>query len=300
MDLARPPTTYQMQVLVFGAKSSPCAATYVLRRCAADGEAEYPEAAAAVRSRFYVDDYLDSLETAEEADSMRTSLTALLRDGGFKLTQWSNSSRDVLCQIQPEEVSETSRDLDLDEPDWNKALGVCWDVSADVFRFESADIDGPCTKRAILSRASSVFDPPGMLAPFTMRAKCILQRIWSAGYEWDQPITDRNMMNSWKAWLVELEALTAFQLRRCYRPDTEQVVSCQLHIFCDASELAYGACAYFRIETKDGRHSCSFVFAKSRMAPLRQLSIPRLELQAAVMGVRMAETIKREHDMKID
>ena len=296
-DRRGPPDTYQMQVHVFGAASSSCAVNFALQRCAADNELEFPEAAAAVRSRFYVDDYLDSMETTDEADTMIASLTSILRRGGFELAKWKIPHRRLNDET-------TRQDLDLDDTPVERALGVCWDIHRDKMIFKVTEMDKPCTKRGILSQVSSVFDPLGMLAPYIMRAKALIQDLWTASYDWDQEIDDRELLNRWQEWLTELKDLDNFEVQRCYDPKPQPSVSCQttrqLHIFCDASLLGFGAVAYFRLDRGDGHIWCSFVMAKGRVAPVRQLTVPRLELQSAVMAVRLGDLIEREHDVGIE
>ena len=299
-DRDRPPDVYQMQVLIFGAAASPCTATYVLRKCADDQQHEYPAAAAAVHTRFYVDDYLDSVEDDAEAAALQADLISLLETGGFVLKKWTSSSPTALKGVTAENCSHGILDLDLDGPQYEKTLGVRWNVSADTFTFKSADSDTPVTKRGILSAVSSIFDPLGMLAPWTLSAKTLLQNIWRSGCHWDDPLTDRQLTDVWSAWAGERAQLSQFRLSRCYRDGREPPADCQLHLFSDASELAFGAVAYFRFQYPDGRIGIAFVMAKNRVAPLRQLSIPRLELQAAVMAVRIAECVRREHDIAID
>ncbi|XP_043238930.1 uncharacterized protein LOC122390257 [Amphibalanus amphitrite] len=301
MDMTKEPETYQMNVVIFGAKSSPSTATYVLRRCAEDGRDKHPRAADKIVSRFYMDDYLDSVDTEREGRELVNSLNSLLSAGGFHLTKWTSTSDVVLKDVAPEDKCEESRDLDLTgENRWMKTLGVHWCAQDDQFRFKVKKVDSGNTKRSILSITSAVFDPLGMLAPFIVRAKCLIQRIWLGGWDWDEAISDSELLVQWHSWQRELNDTDCVRVGRCYRPDDRAIVNCQLHVFGDASELAFGVVAYLRFELEDGTGYCSFVMSKVRVAPIKQLSIPRLELQAAVMAVRVADTIKAEHDMAIN
>ena len=300
MDTTKEPEVYQMNVVIFGAKSSPCTATYVLRRCANDGRTQYPEAADKVSTRFYMDDYLDSVDTEDEGRELVNSLNSLLSAGGFHLTKWISTSETVLQDISPQDRCNETLDLDLsDETKWTKTLGVHWCAQDDQFRFKVRDMKNGDTKRAILSCVSAVFDPLGILAPFTIRAKCLIQKIWLGGWNWDDVITDPELLAQWLQWQQELTDMDCVRVDRCYRPDSRPVVKCQLHVFGDASENAFGVVAYLRFELEDGTVHCSFVTSKARVAPIKQLSIPRLELQAAVMAIRVAETVKTEHDMTV-
>ena len=215
-----------------------------------------------------------------------------LKRGGFHLTKWVTSHK--------REGDPAQRDLDLDDTPVERTLGVYWDVGRDCFVFKVAKMDRECTKRGILSQVSSVFDPLGMLAPFVMRAKGLLQRLWMQGYEWDQEIDNPDLCGAWHKWLDELSDLDSFSMDRCYRPTAAPPTDCQLHVFCDASLVGFGAVAYLRLHLEDGAVWCSFVMAKCRVAPLRQMSVPRLELQAAVMAVRLADLLRLEHDIAID
>ena len=207
----------------------------------------------------------------------------------------------MLQDIPPEDRCDETRDLDLaGEDQWKKTLGVHWCAEDDQFRFKVKELNGGNTKRSVLSRASAVFDPLGILSPFTIRAKCIIQKIWLGGWDWDEAITDGELLTEWHCWQQELRDMDCVRVSRCYRPDNRAVVKCQLHVFGDASENAFGVVAYLRFELEDGTVHCSFVMSKVRVAPIKQLSIPRLELQAAVMAVRVADAVKTEHDTAID
>ena len=299
MDRQRSPDHYQMQVLIFGATSSPCSATHVLRKCANDFQNEHPLAAEAVRTRFYVDDYLDSVEDDNQAVELQQSLSSLLAKGGFTLSKWASSSPAVMNCIDDSDRSVTSREISKDDQKCERALGVYWDTETDMITFRTTPMDRPATKRGILSRVSSIFDPLGLLAPWVLTAKCLLQSIWRTGYDWDEPITNETIKNAWREWTTELLDISEFRVQRCYRTQRRVPVNSQLHLFGDASEMAFGVVAYLRQEYEDGQVSCALILAKNRVAPLRQLSIPRLELQAAVMAVRAAVAIKQELDIEI-
>ncbi|XP_037084912.1 uncharacterized protein LOC119105557 [Pollicipes pollicipes] len=152
---------------------------------------QHPQAADRTVTRFYVDDYLDSVDTESEGRELVNSLNSLLTAGRFHLTKWTSTSERVLQDISPEDRCDETRDLDLDdEAQWKKTLGVHWCVQDDQFRFKVRIVKGENTKRSILSSASAVFSPLGILASFTIRAKRIIQKIWPGGWDWDEVITD--------------------------------------------------------------------------------------------------------------
>ena len=292
----RPPDVYQMQRMIFGAASSPCTANYVLKKTAEDN-CNDPSFSAdtidTVRKNFYVDDLLKSVRDEDTAIRLQRELTDLLARGGFKLTKWSSSSREVLCKIPQQEMASPSIDLDLDELPVERSLGLKWNTDTDCFRFSVSPRRSAVTKRGVLSQLSSVFDPLGVLAPFLLPAKCLIQTLWRKKIDWDQPLDDEDRV-LWENWVLDLSTLEDFELPRCLCSDAPQESEIQLHVFGDASEIGFGAVCYVRYKFPDGKIHVSFVMAKTRVAPLRQLSIPRLELQAALLAVRLSDTVKRE------
>ncbi|XP_058828074.1 uncharacterized protein LOC131687983 [Topomyia yanbarensis] len=145
----------------------------------------------------------------------------------------------------------------------------------------------------------SFFDPLGMLAPYTIHGKMIIQDLWRQGCSWDEKIDDA-CADKWQRWTAVMEEVAMIKIPRCYFSETtnEDFESLQLHVFTDASENAYGCVAYFRIVVQ-GIPRCALVAAKSKVAPLKHLSIPRLELQAAVLGSRLANTVLETHSLPV-
>ncbi|XP_075163071.1 uncharacterized protein LOC142235696 [Haematobia irritans] len=152
------------------------------------------------------------------------------------------------------------------------------------------------TKRELLSLTMSIFDPFGFLADFMITAKLLMQRVWKLGINWDDEITD-DLYHYWKKWIQELQKIETFQINRCYSPSfVHDVVD--LHIFVDASEEALAAVAYWR--TENGKEvKVMFVMGKTSCAPNRYHTILKLELQAAIMGVRLKNKIIAAHTIMI-
>ncbi|XP_047988458.1 uncharacterized protein LOC125228055 [Leguminivora glycinivorella] len=142
----------------------------------------------------------------------------------------------------------------------------------------------------------SVFDPLGLLTPIVIQGKILLQQIWRSGIGWDQDVQDDDhLAHLWKRWIGRLINVCTCKVPRHYAPEP---TSCaiELHIFCDASEKAYASVAYWRFVREDGKIWVALVTSKSRVTPLKPVSIPRLELQAAVLGTRLACAIEKDHD----
>eukprot|EP00112_Aurelia_sp_Birch-Aquarium-sp1_P008827 Seg1983.6 transcript_id=Seg1983.6/GoldUCD/mRNA.D3Y31 product="hypothetical protein" protein_id=Seg1983.6/GoldUCD/D3Y31 len=123
----------------------------------------------------------------------------------------------------------------------------------------------------------------------------LLQELWRRKLGWDDDI-DEDLKTSWRKWLDALDSIGNFMIPRRYV--NEEVVEYQLHLFADASEPAFGAVAYLLFIHSSGRKSCSFVMSKTRLAPLKTLTIVRLELQAAVLAVRLHSAIQGEFDLE--
>ena len=154
-------------------------------------------------------------------------------------------------------------------------------------------------RRGLLSIVSSLYDPLGIVAPVALVPKLTIQDLCRQRCDWDDKIPQEHE-DQFSAWRTELPSIEQLSVDRCYKPqglDNEFV--CELHYFSDASIKAYGAACYLRVYDTNGRCKCSLVIGKSRLAPLKTITIPRLELAAAVVSVRLHQLVKRELDYTI-
>lgn len=167
-------------------------------------------------------------------------------------------------------------------------------------RVDTAVVDGSRrpTKREMLSTVMSIFDPFGILANFTIYAKLMLQELWRHGTKWDEPIP-ADMAQKWTQWLSKLDVCRQIRVPRCYAPNMSSR-RVQLHIFADASQMAFATVAYWRVEIAPEQWHVSFITGKSRCAPPKLISIPRLELQAAILAVRVNRCIRQHHDVQVE
>ena len=144
-----------------------------------------------------------------------------------------------------------------------------------------------------MSVVSSLYDPIGFLAPFTMPAKLLLQELCRQNLKWDEQISP-TFSKQWSDWLKDLQRMSVFTVERCIKPvNFEKAVTAQIHNFSDASEAGYGTVSYLRLEDGNTVH-VSFLAGKARVAPLKHITIPRLELTAAVLAVRMDVMLQKE------
>lgn len=147
------------------------------------------------------------------------------------------------------------------------------------------------TKRMLVSDVSKVFDVFGRFAPVTIHMKILLQRVWERRVDWDSPVPE-DIQRAWQQWRCELPSLSSKGVPRCYFPKTVQVVSTQIHGFCDASEEAYAGVVYLRMVDSKGDIHISLVMSKTKVAPIKRMSIPRLELCGAQVLAKLLDHVK--------
>lgn len=302
LEDSRPPDAYQMDRVIFGARSSPASASYVLNKTAQDkcsNSAAGLAAAATVRGNFYMDDLATSETDIPAALQTVSEVSTLVSRGGFRLRKWLSNRKEVLAAISSEERVPSAADLQCQLPT-EKVLGLMWDAQRDRLFVSSPTTaaEETATKRSILRVVASVYDPVGLISPFTLLAKIILQDLWSVQRDWDTPL-DAEESRRWAAWLAELPQISAITIPRWYGAGGEPPILRQLHLFCDASERAFGAVAFLRQVYEDSRVHCCLVMSRCRVAPLKKLSIVRLETQAAVMAVRLACCVRKELTIEI-
>ena len=300
-DLDKEPEEFKMVVHLFGATSSPSCSTYALKRTAKDNVTSYSsEAIATVERNFYVDDLLKSVENPSQAITLVAELCALLRVGGFRLTKWTSNNKEVLESIPNAEKAPSVVDLAFDDDlPTERALGVKWDVQRDQFVFNVSRKDKPVTRRGILSVVAALYDPLGFVVPITLHAKLLLQRLCRDGVDWDDTLATEDGAK-WQQWLEDLQCLLQLRIPRCFKPQNFVLNGSELHFFCDASEYGYGACAYLRLSGLSGEVAVNLVIGKSRLAPIKHITIPRLELSAAALACRLNEIVAYELEIKVN
>ena len=240
MDLV--PVQYRMKVHLFGATSSPSCANYALRQTVEDNQDYFEHNICdEVRNSFYVDDFLCSVATEEEAIHLMNEITFMCSLGGFRLTKWMSNKKSVLESVKEPERAKNVRDLSFGKFPSDRALGVHWDVETDSFGFQ---ISALTCKPTILSLVSSVYDPLGLAAPFVLSAKIILQEACRQDLGWDQELS-QNELQKWNQWLKDLPKLVNLSVPRCLKPILfGETTNVQLHHFSDASEYGYGVTSY--------------------------------------------------------
>lgn len=293
--------TFRMSSHLFGGTWSPSICTYALQQTARDNSQDFKaEIVEAVLHDFYVDDLLKSVETECEAIQMITEIPKLLMKGGFRLCKWLSNKRRVIETVPDSERAKGLQDLGLQALPTERTLGVLWEVDRDVFTYAAKETHRPMTRRGMLGSVSSVYDPMGLVCPFTVRGRLMVQALTREGASWDEPLSEEHMKN-WQDWLEETMDMQQIKVPRCLKPkDFGEIVKVELHHFSDASTVAYGAASYAKLVNNRGDVSCNLLFARSCVAPLKKVTIPRLELAAATMSVRQDQMIQKELSLSVD
>ncbi|CAB4004899.1 Hypothetical predicted protein [Paramuricea clavata] len=252
----------------------------------------------------FMEGNIKSVPSPSEAIDLITKTKGLCERGGFRLHKLVSNSKEVLQSLPPEERASGIKNLNLDHEKLpvERALGVQWCVESDTLQFKNEMSERPATRRGVLLAVSSVFDPLGLLSPFVLEGKRILQKLCKQGTSWDEKIPD-NLLPRWEKWQRNLPLLNALQLRRCYKPQVfGKIKTVELHNFSDASSYGYGQCSYLRLVDDQNRIYCTLVMAKSRVAPLKPITISRLELTAALVSAKISDFLQKEleyDEMKI-
>ena len=222
----------------------------------------------------------------------------VLNHGGFKLTKFAANDREILKLIDDDDLAKEVKELVPNTV--SKALGIKWDVFQDSFYYVSKGIsdDGEVTRRKILSYVSSLYDPLGLVCPVVICGKLIFQEATRLQLSWDS-VVPSHLSDRWLSWVSTLSDLDSLKFDRCVLPAGFEDAAVEIHHFGDASSTAYGACCYLRAINLEGRIHVALLAAKGRVAPLKRTTVPRLELMAAVMAVKMDIMLRRDLDIFI-
>ncbi|XP_058128358.1 uncharacterized protein LOC131291530, partial [Anopheles ziemanni] len=295
-----PVQVYELCTVTYGLAPSSFLATRTLQQLADDEGSAYPLADHALRRNFYVDDFIGGAQSIEEAAKLRSELSDLLSKGGFDLRKWTSNRLEVLSGLAEDQLG-TKSALQFDSHETVKALGVSWKPESDTLHFD-CPIQAPSdeevsTKRMAMSNIARLFDPLGMLAPVIVCAKIIMQEMWMSACGWDVPLPEA-ILKKWTSFWAELPALEHYAVPRCtFLPLATNI---EVHTFADASTAAFGACSYIRCEDATGKVQIALISAKSKVAPIKRVSVARLELNACVLASHLHHRVKKAIDIQVD
>ena len=267
-----------MCTLPFGLDCSPFLAERTMQELANREAQNFPEAARVLRENRYVDDIYSGADTIEETIWLRDQLRDLMSKGQFPLKKWVANHSDVLQDL--DEIDSAHIIPMMSQDDFLiKALGLFWSPASDCFTFK---ITLPKiiskTKREFLSESARIFDPLGLASPTTVLIKQLFQELWTHKVNWDDKLPD-NLLQRWIQLRNELPLLESIKIPRWI--GIKGVF--EIHGFSDASEKAYGAVVYLKSIDNNGVSNINLLLAKTKVAPLKTQTIPRLELCAAQM-----------------
>ncbi|XP_050555461.1 uncharacterized protein LOC126911595 [Spodoptera frugiperda] len=291
-DPSQPVKDYRLTRVTFGTASAPYLAVRTLHQVANDEGAVCPEAAKMIKEDFYVDDLMASHDNLEDAIHIAKNVEAILQKGGFTLQKWCSNDADFLRQFEP--AKRTSHaSLDITIHGTITALGLRWNMGKDVFQYSLnlPPITNTITKRTILADVQRLFDPLGWLAPAMLSTKLLIQSLWLRGIGWDEEV-DTEIGRDWITLRDSLQNLSEIEVQRWLGTTINNNSKIEVHGFCDASTKAYAAVAYVRVTQETKEVQTQIIAAKTRVAPVKPVSLPRLELCGALILSRLLKQIK--------
>ncbi|XP_071650767.1 uncharacterized protein [Temnothorax longispinosus] len=235
-----------------------------LRKLAAEAK-DLPLAAKALEEETYMDDAATSKQ---------------------ELTHWKN------------EVCKIDKLLVLDKERAQKTLGLLWNTAEDCLQYKvEIEETKVTTKRTLFSKISQVFDPLGLITPLLINGKCIMQRLWLFEIGWNQTLPPE-FLSTWEKYYTSLPRVNELRIPRNVIPANSSE-KFDIFKFGDASEKAYGACLYAVSIDKSGKVQSHLICAKSKVAPLKTISLPRLELEAALLLSNPYHTAEKAYGDRI-
>ena len=283
-NLNSPLVTYRFKSVLFGAACSPFLLAACLRKIISQSSSPYKET---LFNQTYVDNIFQTFEKESELEDFFHSARTLFSEAGFNLRAWSSNSDRARQLFSSHSVGVEDTTL--------KILGMVWNVNNDSMSFAQRSPDSEAsTKRKILKALASVFDPLGILSPVSVRGKILLQTLWKGKLSWDQTISD-TQQREWDKVASDLSTSLSISLPR-------QLVfseTIDIHAFSDASGKAYASVVY--IVSGTGTHQGSnIIMAKTRVAPLKELSIPKLELMGMVLSTRLINYVISAYEQQLN
>ena len=220
--------------------------------------------------------YVDNILTPEQAVvSYYREARSIMSDANMNLRSWASNSVELKKIAAQDNVIDDSYLVNVLDLRWNHAT----DELSLATKPNSLPHDHLETKRELFQDISKIFDPLGLAAPVVIRAKILMQKLWICKLAWDEPLSEE-LHKEWTEISTDLKTATNLSIKRCYftRPMTYPTLYC----FADASQKVYGAVVFLVLHNE-----VSFVTAKCRVAPLKELTLPHLELMAALIATRL-------------
>ncbi|UYV63214.1 hypothetical protein LAZ67_2003462 [Cordylochernes scorpioides] len=291
---------YNLLTVTYGLACAPYLAIRTLHQIDHEVQVSNPRISKIIREDFYVDDLLTGCPTVEDAKGLMQQLIAVLGSGGFVLRKWVSNETSIIEDLPlllrgKGEVMEFNR-----KESGVNVLGIQWDPSYDTLNISCKS--GPAdikSKRQIVSAIARIYDPCGWLSPTTVVLKLLLQELWKLKIGWDEDIP-ASIQRKWNTFEREMKHFQQVSIPRCIFKRNLLISNMQMHGFCDSSELAYSAVCYLRITYENNQIETILLTAKTKVAPIKKITIPRLELCAALMLAQLQSQTTQALPFNID
>ncbi|XP_063830956.1 uncharacterized protein LOC135080203 [Ostrinia nubilalis] len=286
---------FELNTVTYGVSSSPYLAIRTLHQLAQDHGEQWPRAATALLKDTFMDDIVVTAPSVDVALEIKDELINLLDCGKFELRKWSSNSLDFLSHLPADHCQTPKAFCDKENQRTLKILGIQWDPLNDKFTYTHSEMNPACTKQIVLSSVARIYDPLGWLTPVVLLAKMFIQELWRLQLDWDEPVSTE-MLQKWQDFVRELTNLSSISIPRQVVHST--TARCELVGFCDGSSKAYGCCVY--LLTLDEPKTSHLLIAKSRVAPIKPVTINRLELLGAALLSRVLKNMYQLLENKIN
>ncbi|GFV78760.1 integrase catalytic domain-containing protein [Trichonephila clavipes] len=300
---------YRFNRVIFGVNSSPFLLAATIKYHIEKYNEIHPITVQHLNSFMYVDDWITGQDTPEEALFMSRHAKNIMKEAGMEMRKWISNDTVLMAQWAAEGFDTHPMDASIKlGTNKTKVLGMAWQTLDDCLTLDTKGLlefvsINENTKRFMLQTIGKIFVPLGLLSPFTIRIKCVIQELWIKKVTWDE-ILPPKVKEKWLIWCKELPLLDNLRIPRLVLDSTNDEVSylIEIHIFCDASKLAYGAAAYVKVR-KQNEVLVNLITSKTRVAPLKAVTLPRLELLGALVAARLSsrvqEIVRKKKECKV-
>ncbi|XP_011264271.2 uncharacterized protein LOC105256226 [Camponotus floridanus] len=290
LDESHHTVTYQLTTVTYGLACAPFLALRVLNQLVSDEGSNFPLAVPILQRGRYVDDLFGGSNSIHHAREIVRQLDQLCMAGGFPLQKWISNNSEILDPI-PAGRRVNSPCLQIEDTTAIQVLGLCWKPVADNFQFTINLSSSPVmTKRSVLSTIARLFDPLGLISPVIIPAKIFIQELWTIKIDWDDSLPP-HLSSKWIKFIDQLKTTSNLTFPRWLNTQSKQPI--EMHGFCDASQQAVSAVIYIRTSNDQGETISSLVCSKTKVAPLKRMTVPRLELTGAVLLTKLMSHVLR-------